>query len=382
MHNNVYDIRNIIKGNYNTVYRKTAVPCMFNEFARDNNCYYIAGDLWNEFDCYNNMESIAKQLDNLISPNTKLIFDNSTEANILPMIHYANKLLQFNCIDPNNLYLISSALDIEHCLNYYSTLHNVDKITCNIYGCLFWEFHMKHQMISRNYSYIPYDIGIKEKTFLCWNRVLRYHRYFLIGMLSKFKLLDKGYVSLAASDCSLVWNIAYPSLISKYIDNPEIFNLLESHKEGILNLPPLYLDKTDLVTNRAELDNSTDYLYTETYFSVVSETNYYDHQPGRFITEKTFKCIAQKHPFVLVTRPHSLDTLRSIGYKTFSPWIDESYDLELDDNKRLLLVLKEITRLSNLSTSELTEFLNAAREICLHNYNTFINKSVFITNLN
>ena len=221
-----------------------------------------------------------------------------------------------------------------------------------------------------------------EKKFLNFNRRWRPHRPALVALLYATGILDKGYVSLAASDWSLDWNNGYLSVISKYIDNPEIFNLLESHKEGILNLPPLYLDKTDLVTNRAELDNSTDYLYIETYFSVISETNYYDNQPGRFITEKTFKCIAQKHPFVLVTRPNSLDALRSIGYKTFSPWIDESYDLELDDNKRLLIVLKEITRLSNLSTSELTEFLNAAREICLHNYNVFINKRVFITNLN
>jgi len=221
-----------------------------------------------------------------------------------------------------------------------------------------------------------------EKKFLNFNRRWRPHRPTLVALMYATGILDKGYVSLATSDCQTDWNIAYPSLISKYIDNPEIFNLLESHKEGILNLPPLYLDKTDLVTNRAELDNSTDYLYMETYFSVVSETNYYDNQPGRFITEKTFKCIAQKHPFVLVTRPNSLDALRSIGYKTFSPWIDESYDLEPDDNKRLLLVLKEITRLSNLSTSELTEFLNAAREICVHNYDVFINKNVFITNLN
>ena len=314
--------------------------------------------------------------------NLYLVLCNSHESfhEVVPEV-YQHAIINLG-IPEDKIILLSESADIYPEVVRVAAEHNKKEIK-SVWSRVF-ESSMqqaKKNMLLTSEAETLVDKPYKKK-FLNFNRRWRPHRPALVALLYATEILDKGYVSLAASDWSLDWNVVYPSLIGKYIDNTEIFNLLESHKEGILNLPPLYLDTTDLVTNRAELDNSTDYLYTETYFSVVSETNYYDHQPGRFITEKTFKCIAQKHPFILVTRPNSLDALRSIGYKTFSPWIDESYDLELDDNRRLLLVLKEITRLSNLSTIELTEFLNAAREICLYNYNTFINKSVFITNLN
>ena len=85
-----------------------------------------------------------------------------------------------------------------------------------------------------------------------------------------------------------------------------------------------------------------------------------------------------QHPFVLITIPNSLDVLKELGYKTFSPWIDESYDKELDDTKRMLMIVEETKRLCNLSPDQLAEFLIAMREICLHNYNNLMSKRDFI----
>ena len=85
-----------------------------------------------------------------------------------------------------------------------------------------------------------------------------------------------------------------------------------------------------------------------------------------------------KHPFILVSIPKSLEVLRELGYKTFSPWINESYDLEEDDNTRMLMLVDEIERLTNLSSQELEEFLIAMKEICLYNYNILRDKKEFV----
>jgi hypothetical protein len=88
-----------------------------------------------------------------------------------------------------------------------------------------------------------------------------------------------------------------------------------------------------------------------------------------------------RHPFILVSVPDSLEIYRIMGYKTFSPFIDERYDQELDDGKRMLRVLDEIERLCNLTESELQEFLLNVKEICDYNYNVLMSKTQFITEL-
>ena len=92
------------------------------------------------------------------------------------------------------------------------------------------------------------------------------------------------------------------------------------------------------------------------------------------MTEKIFKAITCEHPFVLVTHPKTLPLLHELGYKTFSPYIDESYDNEKDDYKRLLMIVEEVKRLSNLDSNQLNEFLIGLKEIVEYNYNLLINK--------
>jgi hypothetical protein len=217
----------------------------------------------------------------------------------------------------------------------------------------------------------------------------------LVSLLYANNLLDKGHVSMALSDDNRSWQTVWSSMLSCHANTPEIFNLLKNNEQQILNMPNLYIDTNDLVTNRAILDSSTDYLYENTYFSVVSETNYYTSNTfedgttnssytgfGRHLTEKVFKTIANKHPALLVSPPHSLIKLRELGYKTFSPWIDESYDLELNDSKRMLKVVAEIKRLCELKPDELSKFLTNVKSICDYNQQVLLNQTIFLTQLN
>ena len=164
--------------------------------------------------------------------------------------------------------------------------------------------------------------------------------------------------------------------------NVEINNILQVYGDEIRSMPPMYLDTTDLITNRAEYSPETRYLYNDSYFSVVTETNYYSDTPGRFLSEKVFKPILMLHPFMLVSRPHSMKLLTELGYKTFEPYIDESYDSIEDDSERLLAIVQEIKRLSYLSPEGLQDFLNGTAEICRHNLQTLAQKTNFITRLN
>ena len=78
--------------------------------------------------------------------------------------------------------------------------------------------------------------------------------------------------------------------------------------------------------------------------------------------------MAYKRPFILLCVPQSLDYLRDLGYQTFHPFINESYDTEKDDGKRLLMILDEVSRLCYLKEQELQQFLSDVEPICEHNF--------------
>jgi hypothetical protein len=112
------------------------------------------------------------------------------------------------------------------------------------------------------------------------------------------------------------------------------------------------------------------YLYENSIVSVVNETTFYqgdNPNESRFLSEKIFKPIAVGHPFIFLTVPKSLEVLKSLGYKTFHPYINESYDDEFDNCTRMLKILKEVERISNFTDEEVKEFIKNVKPICDYN---------------
>jgi hypothetical protein len=91
-----------------------------------------------------------------------------------------------------------------------------------------------------------------------------------------------------------------------------------------------------------------------------------DYSPA-FPTEKTYKAIACSRPFIAFSTPFFLEGLKQLGYKTFYPFIDESYDCIVDDNERLDAIVSEIKRLSSLPDSEFRKGIRRCRSIVEHN---------------
>jgi hypothetical protein len=211
------------------------------------------------------------------------------------------------------------------------------------------------------------------KSFLNFNRRWRIHRPCLVGLLHSMNLLDKGLVSLGKTDDNLNWNTTFDTVARILSEDKELYDLFVSNKESICNLPEMYLDTTDLYSPRHRIIlpdvpyTETLKLYQNTYFSIASETFFFSG-PGRFFSEKTFKPFAFMHPFILMSQPNSLEILHKLGYKTFHPFIDESYDKETNDIVRLKMVLKEIERLCNLSDDELSTFIDMVKPITYHNF--------------
>lgn len=302
--------------------------------------------------------------------NTMLVLSNTHEAfhDVVEAI-YIEVVVKLS-IPPNNIVLISESAIINLEVNRVATKLGLSRIHSE------WSRIFEHStaLVKGNFPGLNVNKQYQKK-FLNLNRRWRLHRPVFVALLKVHGLLDAGYVSFAENVEGNNWNTNWDKVT-------HLEPSLLPYKDEIINMSPLYLDTNDLTINQAALTHSTDEYYEDTYFSVVSETNFYEHlDVGLFLSEKTFKPIKMLHPFILLNRPHALEALRSIGYETFSEIIDESYDKEEDDRKRMMMVLEETKRLSSLRPEELIDFINKSKQICTHNSHILNSKNDWVTKL-
>lgn len=111
--------------------------------------------------------------------------------------------------------------------------------------------------------------------------------------------------------------------------------------------------------------------YKNAYFYVCTET--YAHGQYKSVTEKVCKPMVNFMPFVFMSFTGALSLLRSLGFKTFSPFIDESYDNEPDEVKRFNMIYSEIRRISQMSKDEIHAWYWQMKDILIHNHNLVLN---------
>lgn len=121
--------------------------------------------------------------------------------------------------------------------------------------------------------------------------------------------------------------------------------------------------------------------YTSTCFSMVSETAVdsdlmgLGFEPGQlFVSEKSYKPLAYRHPFVIYGTQHNLKYLHSRGFETYGSIIDESYDAEPNSWNRLEMITAVVQDLYSEYCAAGTVFQTAqAQAIAEYNSQRFWN---------
>jgi hypothetical protein len=117
--------------------------------------------------------------------------------------------------------------------------------------------------------------------------------------------------------------------------------------------------------------------YNDTACSIVSETN--DNNDEVFMTEKIWKPIIAQQLFIVHGNGLYLQRLREMGFKTFSNYFDESYDLVVDRNKRIETIVDVCAGLRNASWQDIYLQSQALRQ---HNYTNFFDKEKLAREIN
>jgi len=345
----------------------------------DKDYWYIEFFNGDAFDVYP-IETIVPEtiLDQIRTDNKTFLYLANTHEAFLDIIEPLYKSLVFEAgIPAHKIYIANEAADLGKAVKKYADENNFEYM--NVEWILEFEesmsiraqqlgLNMENMLLPKTY----------DKRYLNFNRRWRLHRPTLVALLKARNLLDQGYVSLARSDDCSGWSNIWWWIKEHHSNDPEISKLLSDNEQHIINMPELYLDTDELVENKADLEYRSLYLYQNTLLSVVTETTFYTNSNmnnARFLSEKIFKPIAVGHPFVFMTVPKSLELLRELGYKTFHPFIDESYDNEFNDYERLKKIIKEIEKICNYSHAEIEEFIKNVRPICEHNQNMIKSKT-------
>lgn len=104
--------------------------------------------------------------------------------------------------------------------------------------------------------------------------------------------------------------------------------------------------------------------FKQSNFSVVSEAHYTADRPA--VSEKTWRVIAHKHPFIIAGAPGILKYMRSLGFRTFEHYVDANdYDQISNPEHRLDVIVEHVAKFPNaikLFTKEINNDIE-------HNYN-------------
>ena len=311
----------------------------------------------------------------IINPTENYNFANIIKGKILQSLQSGIcKIILVNMIDPSmNCSVLQKLSD------YFESLgiQDVWLLQGNIKNKQFKNLRMFDSIISlyqtaNEMSKYPYQTSLgyvsdyvkeiqdrkRQKKFLSFNRFLKSHRVGLAHLAISHKFLDQGYFSFLICPSN-----NYRHLLSQ-------LKLSHAHADTIQQMVPYQLDTHHLsIDDLPRFFTVTNYpkqYYEESYIHIVTETEF-ENAKTPFFSEKIWRPILNLQPFVVMGNTGSLEKLHNLGFKTFSPFINESYDQVTDDIERFSLIEKEIVKLNNMSVDTIHEWFLSIRDILIHN---------------
>ncbi len=134
---------------------------------------------------------------------------------------------------------------------------------------------------------------------------------------------------------------------------------------------PLCIDSDDLSKTKHSYDRFDIKYYLDSYFQIVTGNNFTNFDDQLIFSEKIWKPITNFQPFIYLDDVGALEQLREYGFKTFSPYIDESYDNIYDIDERFEAIMSEIQKLCDKSIQDIHDWYWSIQETLKHNHYHF-----------
>jgi hypothetical protein len=219
---------------------------------------------------------------------------------------------------------------------------------------------------------------LRKNYYISYNFIGKSHRSLLYYFLFKENFLKKGIFSYryGAGDCQFEL-LPIEEKIQRFITDVEFgfernfCKDVELHKgnnllQEIVKKIPYKSDMNDeelLKNSGSVLLNVIDHF--SSYFNIMTITDWNCDQIH--LDEKCWKPILTFQPFIAIGPAYSLEGYHSLGFKTFHPYIDESYDRIEDQGERFLAIMNNINKLCNMSKSQINDWYFKMTDIYEYN---------------
>lgn len=329
----------------------------------------------NDAEVYGNVGNISSEAQKQLrtNPNFYLIFNYHWEGIVgkyeLFLLH---RQLKSYGIPFNKVILVFGGYNqnkwMKSMMSYYyqdSHINFVYKNWC--FKTKAEEYRMYYKQGLWNKISRGYTIQKRKYDFNCLNRRLHAHRLYCLGRLHTYGLVEKNIVTYdfksKLEDNKIQTTDLEKKLDDEWMDMRFVKKYLVDLKE---NRPTFTYDFEDL-DSLFGINWETSKVYDDSMFTLVNETSALNGQ--YYISEKIMKPIGHCHPFLVFGTVGSLKHLREHGFKTFEPYIDESYDNIKKAEDRFEAILIEIRRLCDMDSDEKLKWMKSVSEICEYNRN-------------
>ncbi len=193
------------------------------------------------------------------------------------------------------------------------------------------------------------NLSFKSKHFICLNGVARQHRVEMVNLLYEKDWQLKGHISWLRRGA--------PPLTTT-----------QDHQPFDQRILKLDFDREEITEDSGHKQLLCPPQYREACFDIVNETTVSD--TVLFITDKTWKPILQKTPFIIHGSKNSHKHLEEyFGIKPYTDLFDYKFDT-LDYNERFTSIKDDnLERLLNMNINELNEIVNSDKMQELLEYN-------------
>jgi hypothetical protein len=280
-----------------------------------------------------------------------------------------------NLANPNRAYKEPHLIVVsEHSdeLTDYTTKNNLKLLYYFFHGFAALDWYRGYYALNHGKSIVK-DY---KHDFISFNRIInndRSYRIYFVSLLKAQGLLDHGPVSFNVTD-----NVFDDWRDETSDPNSKLSEKAKLHAEQhLVDIDKLIIDRTELpgsasasiprTINRRDYNNDTPNY--DSFWHIVTETVFYYDK--LHLTEKIFKPIVSKQPFMLLAAPGNLAYLKSYGFKTFDSVIDETYDTIQDNDARTEAVVRQLHWYCNLTPGEKTEVIKQLEPIIDYNFHHF-----------
>lgn len=303
--------------------------------------------------------------------NVKLLHINANETFGNELVMSLHNVINTHQVNPKQIYII-----------LYDTLHktflenelsklNISGINIGIFNSIFAR------------TIIPTTLLTSVKKFSILSRNFKVWRLKLFLNLIENDLLDEFIYSFHSMNPYEKTTIDIVSIL-----NNEHLVISDKAKNWVSKIP--YKLKGEEEKTYDTLSDRTFPVWTNlsynailsSDFNLIIETDFENNTVVSLISEKTYKALACSKPFLIFSTMGFLSDLRKIGYKTFSPYIDETYDTIDDNEQRLLALVNEVKRIHNLPDNEYKILLDNCNTIASENLKIFKEKKAASVNEN